>query len=161
MDYYVAIVKEGHEFDAVVGIEQLGYVAVCFRLSEMRNLKHKKSVVPTLVEFPRWPGYVFVGMETDVWSELKKVDEVLGVIGVAGYPCRMREWQFDRMRREIEGKSNDMGVAKAFNDGDRVEIAAGQFTGLDGIFRNKNVELVLFGKRVKYRIDEEFLIKLY
>lgn len=158
MDYFVVMVKERQERNACEGIEALGFVARCFWIEEWRSVRHRKSEKKVVVEVPRWPEYVFVGVEPgQEWMELRYVREVLGVVGVEGVPSRMRGWQFDRLEREINGTSNEVRVEKEFEEGDKVEIRAGQFTGHVGVFVNKNVELLMFGKRVKIRLDPEFL----
>lgn len=163
MDYFVLICKGGTERQTVEDLMSIDLVwdAKCFWTKEKRKLKHKKSVVETEVEKPSWPGYLFVKMyDGDQWPRLRAVRTVVGALAVGGYPVRMRQWQFDRLVLECEGTMHEAPVREAIPDGANVKITAGQFSGIEGVFRNKNVELLLFGKKVRYSIDEEFLVKL-
>lgn len=163
MDYFILICKGGTEAESVEGLADVWCVGdvKCFWVEEMRKPKHRKSGGLVAVSRPRWPRYLFVQLKSaDLWQQLKVVRTIRGMLTNGEYPLRMREWQFQRLVAEIEGNVVEGGVVDAIEDGTPVRIAAGQFVGIEGIFRNKNVELLLFGKKVKYHIDEEFLIRL-
>jgi len=90
------------------------------------------------VEFPLFPGYLFVQNSLAHWSELLKVPGVLTVVKHGNSAARIRESQITDLRAAIPliaTGDQQPEVVTDFELADRVSVVDGPLAGLVGVVR--------------------------
>jgi transcription antitermination factor NusG len=90
------------------------------------------------VEFPLFPGYLFVQNTSAHWSELLNVPGVLTVVKHGNNAARVRESQISELKAAIPLISTGDQQPEVVNDfelADRVSVIDGPLAGLVGVVR--------------------------
>jgi transcriptional antiterminator NusG len=158
-NWFALAVRSRHEFVVHDVLRKKGIVAFLPSVKRVRQWKDRK----TSVEFPLFPGYLFVSIFPHP-EEFMKVIKVPGSVTllslVPGYPTPVPSEEIDALKIVLDsGAAFD--VYPQFNEGARVRIKKGPLCGAEGILANKEdqqvfmVNVELLGRSVGVKIQAQ------
>ena len=89
-----------------------------------------------LVEFPLFPGYLFVRISTAQFFDVTCVPGVVNIVSVNGYPVRIDAAEIENVRRFAAALTQHGMVPEPedfIEGGARVRITSGPFKGVEGV----------------------------
>lgn len=182
LNWYAFRVESGQERKALSTLLKLGY-SPFLPIERRRRRRHRYSKSSQVVEYAKFPGYIFVGFAGHVpWRNLWAIDRcdplastsdrpspfiryqdrvLKSVVGLHGKPSLADNQQIARAIAESAAYVPDNATSrKGFDMGDRVEIIDGAWQGfvtqVEGIHGDKaRVFLKLFGttRQVEIAVD--------
>jgi transcription termination/antitermination protein NusG len=157
--WFALSVRSRHEFVVHDVLRRKGIITFLPSVKRVRQWKDRK----TCVEFPLFPGYLFVSLAPHP-EEFLKVIKVPGSVTlislVPGYPTPVPTEEIDGLKIVLDsGAAFD--VYPQFKEGARVRVKNGPLAGAEGILANKadqqmfmvNVELL--GRSVGVKIQAQ------
>ncbi len=128
--WYVAKSKPQKERWLTSSLSSLGVEVYCPQIVGRRR---GRSVTE-----PLFPTYLFCRFDPDTsdWPSIRWAQGLSYFLGVDGGPCRIPDDLVDYIRRRVEMWNEDEDSAQRLNAGDRIKIANGPFSGLEGIFQH-------------------------
>ena len=133
--WYAVHTKSRHEFQVVERLKQKGINAFLPSVERLRKWKDRKKII----EFPLFPGYLFVNISKDLQSILS-VLKVTGVVRLLctlpGEPDPIPDEQIVSLQKLIENKEA-LDHYPYLNEGQRVRIIKGPLSGVEGILVEK------------------------
>jgi transcription elongation factor/antiterminator RfaH len=130
-DWYAVHVKSRHEFKVVERLTKTGvetFLPAVERLSRWRDRKK-------LINFPLFPGYIFVHMNK-IYEAMLTVLKTQGVVRFLGIvpsePESVSEDQIISLKRLVESKET-LDPYPYLKEGQRVRIKRGPLAGVEGI----------------------------
>jgi transcription termination/antitermination protein NusG len=141
-NWYALSVKSRHEFIARDELQKKGiatFLPSAIRLRQWRDRKKN-------VEFPVFPGYLFVYIEPRP-EEFQRVIKTRGTVHLIslepGHPTPVVPEEIQSLRSVIQsGQAFD--VYPQFQEGTRVRIRRGPLQGTEGVLANKEEERLFF-----------------
>ena len=134
-NWYAVHTKSRHEFQVVERLKQKGINAFLPSVERLRKWKDRKKII----EFPLFPGYLFVNISKDLQSILS-VLKVTGVVRLLctlpGEPDPIPDEQIVSLQKLIENKEA-LDHYPYLNEGQRVRIIKGPLSGVEGILVEK------------------------
>jgi transcription antitermination factor NusG len=142
--------RSRHEKKAVIQLAELDveqYLPITRRIQRWKDRKRE-------VEFPLFPGYLFVrvDMEEEAWSSIRR--DILGIPGIVNFvgfqgdqdPVSVPEREINAIRTVLERKFRTDPWKYTFKPGQTVTIRSGPLSGVEGVVvRRKGVaRLVLY-----------------
>jgi transcriptional antiterminator RfaH len=126
--WYVCHAKPRQETRAVENLERQGY---CVWLPQIPAWQRRKTVL-----IPMFPRYLFLrpGREQQSIAPVRSTLGVLGLVRFGVEPATVRESTLNHLR-DIEASLREAGFESfaPFKAGDRVQVVAGPFKGLEGL----------------------------
>lgn len=125
--WYILRCGAGLDFRAELALRNAGWNTFC-----ARELKWRPSTLrrqPVEAAYPRYPGYLFLLIETR-WPDLAArpfAPLVHGVLAMSGRPVPLAPGEIDRLRAEDGQLAGATPVHRAFVPGQRVRVLAGAF----------------------------------
>lgn len=135
MNWYAIHVKSRHEFQVSERLTKAGIEAFLPVVERFRRWKDRKK----LINFPLFPGYLFVHIDKNPQSRLTvlKTKGIVRLLGTApGEPEPVPEEQIISLKKLVENKA-DLNPYPYLNEGQRVRIKRGTLAGVEGIFVKK------------------------
>jgi transcription termination/antitermination protein NusG len=156
-NWFALSVRSRHEFVVYDALRQKGIETFLPFVKRVRQWKDRK----TSVEFPLFPGYLFVSI-IPFAEEFMKVIKVRGSVTLLalepGHPTPVPSEEIDALKIVLNsGAAFD--VYPQFKEGARVRIKKGPLAGAEGILENKEdqqlfmVNVELLGRSVGVKIQ--------
>lgn len=103
-----------------------------------RPVARRRAGVRSFMEMPLFPGYIFVQPREDQYENIRYIRGSCGLIFTGDKPAAMPEKDLDAVRVLVES-GTQLAVNPALIPGQRVEVIAGPFMGIQGeLVRIKN-----------------------
>jgi transcription antitermination factor NusG len=120
-------------------------VELCLRQKQItaylpkHHVPRRRATGPrTLVETPLFPGYIFVQPRDDQFENMRYIRGSCGLIFSGDKPAAMPEKDLEAVRMLV-GSGTELASNPQLMPGQRVEVVAGPFMGLQGeLIRIKN-----------------------
>ncbi|MBI5409041.1 MAG: UpxY family transcription antiterminator [Nitrospirae bacterium] len=133
--WYAVHTRSRHEFYVYEKLKLKGVEAFLPAVERLRKWKDRKK----LIEFPLFPGYIFVHIAKDSQSMLS-VLKVKGVVRllctIPGEPAPIPDEQIASLQRLVQNKEA-LDPYPYLNEGQRVRIIKGPLIGVEGILVEK------------------------
>ncbi len=133
--WYAVHVRSRHEFQVTGRLSQKGIEIFLPTVERLRKWKDRKK----LIEFPLFPGYVFVRITREP-GNLLSVLKVKGVVRilctVPGEPDPIPDEQIISLQRLVENKQA-IDPYPYLTEGQQVRITKGPLSGVEGILVRK------------------------
>jgi transcription antitermination factor NusG len=134
-EWYAVHVRSRHEFQVHDRLTKKGLEAFLPTVERLRRWKDRKK----LVEFPLFPGYLFVHTTREP-NSLLNILKVKGVVRmlctIPGQPDPVPDDQIEALRKLVENKQ-ELDPYPYLNEGQRVRIRKGPLAGVEGILVEK------------------------
>jgi len=160
-NWFALSVRSRHEFVVHDALRQKGYETFLPSVRRVRQWKDRK----TAVEFPLFPGYLFVAVRPHA-EDFLKVSTIRGSVTlislVPGHPTPIPSGEIESLKIVLKSGS-DFDVYPQFSEGVRVRIKKGPLAGAEGILAKKEeqqvfmVSVELLGRSVGVRIAAQDL----
>jgi transcription antitermination factor NusG len=157
--WFALSVRSRHEFVVHDALRQKGVETFLPFVKRVRQWKDRK----TTVEFPLFPGYLFVSIFPRA-EEFMKVVTIRGSVTfislVPGYPTPVPTEEIDSLKIVLDSGSA-FDVYPQFKAGARVRIKKGPLSGAEGVLTNKDdqqvflVNVELLGRSVGVKIQAQ------
>ncbi len=134
-NWYALHTRSRHEYKVYDGLRLKGIEAFLPAVEKLRKWKDRKK----MVEFPLFPGYIFVHIAKDPQSMLSvlKVSGVVRLIcAVPGEPAAIPDEQISTLQRLVQNKG-ELDPYPYLNEGQRVRITKGPLSGVEGLLVEK------------------------
>jgi transcriptional antiterminator NusG len=155
-NWYALYVKSRHEFFIYSELVKKGMDVFLPSIKKLRQWQDRKK----LVEFPIFPGYLFVKLQP-ISGEFLKVLKTKGVVTIVssnpGNPSPISTQEIHSLRLLIEN-GKDIDIYPQLKEGERVRIKRGLLRGAEGILVEKAeqyifvVNIKLLGKSVGVKV---------
>jgi len=159
MDWFAVYVKSRHEFTAANDLSNKGTEVFLPAITKQRQWKDRKK----LVEFPLFPGYLFVHIRPGP-EELTTVLRARGAVSVLslepGRPASIPEEEIHSLKLMLSGGA-DLDIYPHLKEGTGVRVRRGPLKGATGILKSKKdqhmflVNIELLGRSVGMRINAD------
>lgn len=139
--WYAIHVRSRHEFKVLDRLTKAGIDAFLPVVERLNKWKDRKK----LVNFPLFPGYLFVHIHKiyDTMLAILKTPGVVRFIGIIpGEPEPIPDEQIDSLKRLVESKEN-LDPYPYLKEGQRVRIKKGPLAGVEGILTEKAGQHIL------------------
>lgn len=138
LNWYAIYVRSRHEFVADSELRRKGiktYLPSVKRLSQWRDRKK-------LIEFPLFPGYLFVQMgNSDYLAVLRAKGVVSLICSRAGIPIPVPDEEIDSLKLLIES-GTEIDLYPQFDEGTRVLIRRGALRGASGVVVSREGQFI-------------------
>ena len=159
LNWYALSVKSRHEFIARDELQKKGIETFLPSVTELRQWRDRKKNV----EFPVFPGYLFVYIEPHA-EEFLRVIKTRGTVNLIslepGHPTPVVPEEIQALKTVLEsGRAFD--VYPQFQEGARVRIRRGPLQGTEGVLTNKEkqhlffVNIEILGRSVGLKISPD------
>ncbi len=156
MNWFALYVKSRHEFVTRGELEKKGIETFVPQVKKLRRWSDRNQ----MVDFPLFPGYVFVRIlpkPEDFVAVLKARGAVSLVSAVAGRPAPVDDREISSLRIMVESGEH-LDLTPHLCAGDRVRIKGGPLKGAQGVLTKKedqyifSVNVELLGRSLCARI---------
>lgn len=134
-NWYAVHTRSRHEFQVFDRLKFKGITAFLPTVERLRRWKDRKKII----EFPLFPGYIFVRIARDSQSILS-VLKIKGVVkllcAIPGEPTPIPDEQIIYLQKIVENKEA-LDHYPYLNEGQRVRITKGPLNGVEGILVEK------------------------
>lgn len=133
--WYAVHVRSKHEFKVIERLNKTGIDSFLPVVERIRKWKDRKK----LVDFPLFPGYLFVHIQknySDILTVLKTPGVVRFLCIVPGEPEPVPEEQIVSLRKLVESKK-DIDPYPYLKEGEMVRIKSGPLAGVEGVLVEK------------------------
>lgn len=134
-NWYAVHIRSRHEFKVLERLTIAGIEAFLPAAERLRRWKDRKK----LVEFPLFPGYLFVHIEKNrqqILSVLKTNGVVRFLGNVPGEPEQVPDDQINSLKKIVEAKT-ELDPYPYLKEGQRVRIKGGPLAGVEGMLVEK------------------------
>ena len=142
MNWYALYVKSRHES---VARDELGRKGIEVFLPQVKRLR-RWSDREQFVDFPLFPGYVFVRTSPDpeyFVNVLRSRGAVTLVSALPGQPTPVADEEIHALRIMVES-GLDIDVLPHIKEGDRIRIKSGPLKGAHGLLGKKEGQYIFF-----------------
>jgi transcription antitermination factor NusG len=163
LKYYVAYTKSRHEYVAQKGLMAKGIEVYLPSIKKMRRWKDRKK----LVEFPLFPGYLFVHISSnnEQYLDVLKIRGIVAFIcHEVGIPALVPQEEMTALKLMVES-GKDLDVYPNLKEGMRVWIARGPLETAEGFLAKREdnyhfiVNIELLGRSIGVRINAEDVVR--
>jgi len=160
-NWYALFVRSRHEFVTTEQLRKLGVEAFLPSIGKTRRWSDREK----RIQFPLFPGYVFVKVRpsAEIFLRILKVPgSVSFVTQDPGRPVQVDPQEMQSLRMMLETGEN-IDVFPHLFEGARVTVNRGPLNGAEGILMQKNenhiflVNINILGRSVGMRINAEDL----
>jgi transcription antitermination factor NusG len=156
--WYAITTRSRHEKTAAAMLDALGVINFFPVSSELRQWSDRKR----MVDFPLFPGYLFVRVNPGRESTLPilKTPGIVGFVGNQYGPSPIPDFEIDAVRRVL-AEGTPCAPHPFLQEGDRVRVIRGALTGLKGtlVRAGSRTELVIsiemISRSVAVRVSRE------
>jgi len=134
--WYAAYTCAQHEKRVAAELEKREVEHFLPLYSSVRRWKDRR----VQLEFPLFPGYVFVRLALCDRLRVVQIPSVVRLVGFGGLPTALPDAEMEILRTGL-GQSLRAEPHPFLTVGRRVRIAAGPFTGLEGVLKRKKSSL--------------------
>jgi transcription antitermination factor NusG len=156
-NWYVIYVKSRHEFAVRHELSRKGVETFVPHVKRLRHWKDRKK----LIDFPLFPGYVFVrfGFDPETYLSILKTPGIVTFVSLEGSasPSCVSDSEMHSLKVLMES-GKEIDSYPHLKDGMRVRVKAGPLRTAEGILLKKEdqhmllVNLVLLGRSVGVRV---------
>lgn len=136
INWYAVHVRSRHEFKVYEHLDRTGIEAFLPLVERLQRWKDRKK----LVEFPLFPGYLFVHIQM-VYDTILSVLKTPGVVRVLGHSATelypVPEEQIVSLKKLVESRQT-IDPYPYLKEGRRIRIKSGPFKGIEGILVKKH-----------------------
>jgi transcription termination/antitermination protein NusG len=159
LNWYALYVKSRHEYVTQSELMLKGIETFLPSVKRLRHWKDRKK----LVDFPLFPGYLFVSMNAspEAYINVLKTRGVVYLISTeVGYPTPVAPEEIHSLRLIIES-GQELDIYPHLNEGTLVKVKRGPLQGAEGIIKNKLgqyifvVNINLLGRSIGVKIHAE------
>ncbi|MEW6585730.1 MAG: UpxY family transcription antiterminator [Nitrospirota bacterium] len=139
MNWFALYVKSRHEF---VTNDELRRKQVETFLPSFKNWRQWKDR-RKLIDFPLFPGYLFVNIRPDseVYLHVLKTRGAVTFVSLEpGYPTPVSPEEIDTLKMLIDS-GKELDVYPHLKEGERIRVKRGPLKGAEGIFIRKEQEM--------------------
>lgn len=156
LNWFALHVKSRHEFAASAELQRKGIEIFLPSVTKLRQWKDRKK----LVEFPLFPGYLFVQVAPspeDFLNVLKTKGAVKFVSLNPNNPTPVSDAEIYSLKLIIES-GQEIDIYPGLKEGTRIRIKKGPLTGAEGILKRKDdqhlflVNIDILGRSVGVKI---------
>lgn len=160
-NWYAVYVKSRHEFVAVDELTRKGIESYLPTIKKVSQWKDRRK----LIEFPLFPGYIFVRVPVypGMFLEVLKTRGTVAVVSLEpGLPTPVSTDEINALKVLI-GSRRDIDVYPGLKDGMRVRIKYGPLTSVEGVLSRKEnkyiflVNVELLGRSVAVEVTPQDL----
>ena len=154
--WYVLYVRSRHEIVADGELQKKGIKTYLPFVRKLRQWKDRKK----LVDFPLFPGYLFVNISPaspDYFKVLKTRGAVAFITSALGHPVPVSSEEIDSLRLLVES-GEELDVYPNLREGAGVRIVKGFLKGAEGILEKKeehcifSVNVVIIGQCISVKV---------
>ena len=141
-EWFVLYVKSRHEFVTSEELRKKNIETFLPSVKRWRQWADRKK----LVDFPLFPGYLFVYVVPDsgeLLSALKTRGAVTFVTGEPGHPSSVPQEEISSLKILVE-KGEELDVYPNLKEGDPVRIKKGPLRGAEGVLMKKEIPYMFF-----------------
>jgi transcription antitermination factor NusG len=139
--WYAVHVKSRHEFKVVERLKKSGIETFLPAVERLSRWKDRKK----LINFPLFPGYIFVHM-SKIYEAMLTVLKTQGVVRflgiVPGEPEVVSEDQIVSLKKLVESKES-LDPYPYLKEGQRVRIKRGPLAGVEGVLAEREGQHLL------------------
>ena len=160
-NWYALYVKSRHEFIAFGGLIRKGTEAFLPSIKRFRQWKDRRK----LVEFPLFPGYLFVHIQPNP-EEFLNVLKSGGVVNFVsltpGHPTPVPRTEVTSLKLMIES-GKELNIYSSLKEGSLVRVKRGPLKSAEGILTKKDnqylfsVNIKLLGRSIGVKIHADDL----
>ncbi len=159
MEWFALYVKSRHEFVADSELSGKGIETFLPSVKKWRQWKDRKK----LVEFPLFPGYLFVNISPnpeEFINVLRSRGAVTFVSMDSGHPTPVSPEEIHNLRLLIES-GNDLDIYPHLKEGTWVRVRRGPLEGAEGILNKKEaqymflINIKILGRSVGVKIHAD------
>lgn len=156
LKWYVLHVRSKHEFIANAELQKKGIRTFLPTVKKWRQWKDRRK----LVEFPLFPGYLFVNIalnSTDHLKVLKTRGAVRFLSEGPGSPAPVSPEEVSSLKLLVES-GEELDIYPHLREGTKVRVTRGLFRGAEGVLDKKEahctfiVNIILLGRSVGARV---------
>jgi len=160
-NWYALYVKSRHEFVAFSGLIRKGAEAFLPSIKRFRHWKDRRK----LVEFPLFPGYLFVHIQPnpeEFLNVLKSGGVVSFVSLTPGYPTPVPFSEVTSLKLMVES-GKELNIYSSLEEGSSVRVKRGPLKSAEGILNEKDdqsmflVNIKLLGRSIGVKIHADDL----
>lgn len=160
-NWYALYVKSRHEFVAFSGLIRKGTEAFLPSIKRFRQWKDRRK----LVEFPLFPGYLFVHIQSNpegFLNVLKSGGVVSFVSLTPGYPTPVPFSEVTSLKFMVES-GKELNIYSSLEEGSSVRVKRGPLKSAEGILTEKDdqsmflVNIKLLGRSIGVKIHADDL----
>ena len=164
MNWFALYVKSRHEFTTCGELEKKGIETFLPKVKKLRRWSDRNQ----FVDFPLFPGYVFVHLLAGPESftrVLKTRGAVSLVSAITGQPAPVDDQEMKSLRIMVDSGEN-LDLTPHLKEGERVRIKGGPFKGAQGVLTKKEdqyifaVNVELLGRSLCARIYSDDIAPL-
>ncbi|KAF0221851.1 MAG: transcription termination factor NusG domain [Geobacteraceae bacterium] len=141
LQWYALHVKSKHEFATNSELLRKGVETYLPAVKRLRQWKDRKK----LVEFPLFPGYIFVHIRSDQ-EDFCRILKTRGVVTLLssepGFPTAVPTEEINSLRL-IVGSGNELDIYPHLKKGTRVRVKRGLLAGAEGTLVEKEERFML------------------
>lgn len=155
-NWYALYVKSRHEFVTHDELTQKGVETFLPSVKRLRRWRDRKK----FVEFPLFPGYLFVHIQPypeEFLRVLKTRGTVTFISLTPGHPSPVLPEEINSLRILLES-GEELDIYPHLKEGERIRVKRGPLTGAEGILNKKDdqykfmVNIELLGRSVGVKI---------
>lgn len=139
LNWYAAYVKSKHEFVATSELSRKGVQAYLPTIKKLNQWKDRKK----LVEFPLFPGYIFVNVPSTP-SHFVNVLKTRGVVSIlaSGHdgPVPVPQDEIESLKIMLSSGAEGLNIYPHLKNGSRVQVKRGPLKGATGTVLNSEGE---------------------
>ncbi|GBD99296.1 transcriptional activator RfaH [bacterium BMS3Abin07] len=158
-EWYALYVKSRHEFVTKADLECRGIEAYLPAVKRLRQWKDRQK----FVEFPLFPGYLFVFIRPDPEEYLRVLKARGAVTFISlepGYPSRVSSGEIQALKMLIES-GEELDIYPHLKEGEKVRVKKGSLRGAEGVLKRREeqyiflVNIDLLGRSVGVRMHAD------
>jgi transcriptional antiterminator RfaH len=134
MHWYLVHTKPRQEKCALTNLERQGYE--CYLPTIPSERLQQGSI--RLSDEPLFPGYLFIrlgqGVSAKSWSPIRSTKGVRRLVSFGAEPAKVDDGLVELLQAR-GGAADAEQPVRLFSPGQRVQVAAGPFAGIEGIFQ--------------------------
>ena len=161
LQWYALYVKSRHEFATEQELQKQGVITYLPAIEKVRQWKDRKKYV----NFPLFPGYIFVRVVADP-EEYRKVLKIRGAVMLLshrpGYPAPIPSGEIESLRKLVES-GEKIDIYPQLKEGERIRIKRGLLKDAEGYLSKKEsqyvfiVNIELLGRSIAVKLYGEDL----
>ncbi len=161
LNWYALYVKSRHEFTTLSELNRKGVGAYVPAIRKMRQWKDRAKYV----EFPLFPGYVFVQILPNP-EEFLRALRTRGAVRLLSFesarPVSIPDEEIESLRILLDS-DEEINIFPHIKEGERVRIKGGPLKGAEGLLNRKEnqyefiVNIELLGRSIAVRVFGDYL----
>jgi transcription antitermination factor NusG len=156
INWHAIYIKSKHEFVVYSELQRKGIEVFLPSVKKLQQWKDRKK----LVEFPLFPGYIFVhtGHDNEIFLNVLKTRGVVSfVYSTRGNPSVVPDEEVEALKILL-ASGEELDVYPNLKEGERIRVKRGPLQGAEGVLTNKDnqyqflVNISLLGRSVGVKL---------